>query len=74
MQPTILLVIIVITAIAISVSVLASYIATTTSFFPSYPQFSTLNAGGHSVFTIDAFIPSNETLTRVVVVPGGSIS
>jgi hypothetical protein len=35
MQPTILLIIIVITSIAISVSVLASYIATITSFFPS---------------------------------------
>src|SRR5919197_6186338 len=35
MQPTILLVIIVITAIAISVSILASYIATVMSFFPS---------------------------------------
>lgn len=35
MQPTILLVIIVITAIAISVSILASYIATITTFFPS---------------------------------------
>jgi hypothetical protein len=34
MQPTIILVIIVITAIAISGSVLASYIATITSFFP----------------------------------------
>ena len=35
MQPTILLVIIVITSIAISVSILASYIATIMSFFPS---------------------------------------
>jgi len=34
MQPTILLIIIVITSIAISVSILASYIATITSFFP----------------------------------------
>src|SRR5919198_417892 len=35
MQPTILLVIIVITSIAMSVSILASYIATIMSFFPS---------------------------------------
>src|SRR5919202_364253 len=35
MQPTILLVIIVITSVAISVSILASYIATIMSFFPS---------------------------------------